>query len=98
MNPLASLRDWLDRRRETMECRAAVELMTDYLEGALDDRAEQDFESHLAGCPACTAYRRPDARDDRRARPARTRAARSRRSATSWSGCTAGYRSGSADP
>ena len=56
MNPLASLRDWLDRRRETMECRAAVELMTDYLEGALDDRAEKDFESHLADCPACTAY------------------------------------------
>ena len=56
MNPLASLRDWLDRRRETMECRAAVELMTDYLEGALDDRGEQDFESHLAACRACTAY------------------------------------------
>ena len=56
MNPLASLRDRLDRRRETMECRAAVELMTDYLEGALDDRAVQDFESHLAVCRACTAY------------------------------------------
>ena len=56
MHPLASLRDWLDRRRETMECRAAVELMTDYLEGALDGRTEQDFETHLADCAACTAF------------------------------------------
>jgi anti-sigma factor RsiW len=56
MNPLASLRDWLTRRREAMECLAAVELMTDYLEGAVDDGAEKEFESHLAGCPACTAF------------------------------------------
>ena len=56
MHPVASLRDWLDRRRETMECCAAVELMTDYLEGALDGRTEQDFESHLADCVACTAF------------------------------------------
>jgi anti-sigma factor RsiW len=55
MNPLGSLRDWLDRRRERIECRAAVELMSDYLEGALDERVERDFESHLAGCAACTA-------------------------------------------
>ena len=37
-------------------CRDAVELMTDYLEGALspDDRAR--FEAHLVNCAACTAY------------------------------------------
>ena len=51
-----ALRDWLARRRETMECRAAVELMTAYLEGALDDRLRRRFESHVATCPACTVY------------------------------------------
>ena len=51
-----SFRDWRARRREAMECRAAVELMTDYLEAALDDRLRRRFESHLASCPACTAY------------------------------------------
>lgn len=56
MGILASLGDWLDRRREAMECRAAVELMTDYLEGALDPRMHNRFETHLADCPACTAY------------------------------------------
>jgi anti-sigma factor RsiW len=49
-------RGWLDRRREAMECRAAVELMTAYLEGVLDDRSRRRFETHLAGCPACRAY------------------------------------------
>jgi anti-sigma factor RsiW len=39
-----------------MECRAAVDLMTDYIETALDDRLRRRFESHLASCPACTAY------------------------------------------
>lgn len=56
MGILASLGDRLDRRRETMECRAAVELMTDYLECALDPRIRRRFESHLDACPACTAY------------------------------------------
>jgi anti-sigma factor RsiW len=56
MGVLASLRDWLHRRRETMECRAAVELMTDYLEGALSSRMRGRFEAHLATCPACKAY------------------------------------------
>jgi anti-sigma factor RsiW len=51
------VRDWLDRRRETLECRAAVELMTAYLEGALDGRARRRFEAHLATCRACDAYR-----------------------------------------
>jgi anti-sigma factor RsiW len=56
MSRLDSLRDWLERRRETMTCRAAVELMTDYLEQALDDHTRVRFEAHLATCAACTAY------------------------------------------
>ncbi|HXC80204.1 MAG TPA: zf-HC2 domain-containing protein [Candidatus Acidoferrum sp.] len=39
-----------------MTCRQVVELMTDYLDGALasDDRAR--FEAHIAGCDGCQAY------------------------------------------
>ena len=51
-----SFRDWRARRREAMECREAVELMTEYLESALDDHLRRRFDVHLAGCPACTAY------------------------------------------
>ena len=44
------------RRRHKMTCRLAVELMTDYLEGALAEPERARFEAHLAGCDACTAY------------------------------------------
>ena len=37
-------------------CREAVELVTDYLEGALPRSARRRFERHLAGCPHCTEY------------------------------------------
>jgi anti-sigma factor RsiW len=37
-------------------CQQAVELVTDYLEGALSGRARRRFEAHLAGCPHCTEY------------------------------------------
>jgi anti-sigma factor RsiW len=56
MSLRTSLRDWFDRRRETMACRAAVELMTTYLDGAMEDRLRRRFEAHLAACPACNAY------------------------------------------
>ena len=44
------------RRTDALVCRQAVELVTDYLEGALtaDERAR--FEAHLADCPHCTEY------------------------------------------
>ncbi len=44
------------RRRHDLVCREAVELVTDYLEGALDRRDRVRFEAHLAGCPHCTEY------------------------------------------
>jgi anti-sigma factor RsiW len=39
-----------------MTCREVVELMTDYLEGALAPADRTRFEQHLAGCDGCRAY------------------------------------------
>ncbi len=37
-------------------CQQVVELVTDYLEGALSAADRRRFEEHLAGCPYCTEY------------------------------------------
>ncbi len=42
--------------RRDLVCQQAVELVTDYLEGALPRAARRRFERHLAGCPNCTEY------------------------------------------
>ena len=42
--------------RKNLVCQQAVELVTDYLEGALSRRDRRRFEAHLQGCPNCTAY------------------------------------------
>ena len=39
-----------------MKCRDVVELMTDYLEGALSPKDRARFEDHIAGCDGCRAY------------------------------------------
>jgi anti-sigma factor RsiW len=39
-----------------LSCREMVELVTDYLEGALPRRERKRFERHIAGCDGCTAY------------------------------------------
>jgi anti-sigma factor RsiW len=44
------------RRRRALVCRQAVELMTDYLEGALSGPDRARLEAHLARCPHCTEY------------------------------------------
>jgi anti-sigma factor RsiW len=44
------------RRRRAIVCRRAVELVTDYLEGALSERDRVRFEAHLAECPHCSRY------------------------------------------
>ena len=44
------------RRRRALVCRQAVELMSDYLEGALTERERARLETHLAGCPECSEY------------------------------------------
>ncbi len=39
-----------------LSCQELVELVTDYLEGALPQEELARFEDHLALCPGCTAY------------------------------------------
>lgn len=39
-----------------LACQQAVELVTDYLEGALSRRQRRRFERHLRGCDNCTRY------------------------------------------
>jgi anti-sigma factor RsiW len=44
------------RRREAMVCREFVEVVTDYLEGALSRREAGRLEAHLRQCGVCTEY------------------------------------------
>ena len=44
------------RRRRALVCQQAVELMSDYLEGALSPGDTARLEIHLADCPHCTEY------------------------------------------
>ena len=39
-----------------LSCRELVELVTDYLEGALPRRERKRFERHIAGCAGCAEY------------------------------------------
>jgi anti-sigma factor RsiW len=39
-----------------LACQEIVELVTDYLEDAMDGPLRASFDAHLAGCPHCTHY------------------------------------------
>ena len=39
-----------------LECRAVVELASDYLEGGLDPGSHRRVVAHLAGCDGCEQY------------------------------------------
>ena len=39
-----------------LTCRELVELVTEYLDGALPAEERDIFEAHLAACPGCEAY------------------------------------------
>ena len=39
-----------------MPCRELVEVITDYLEGAMPARKRRLLEQHLTACDGCTAY------------------------------------------
>jgi anti-sigma factor RsiW len=40
----------------SLSCQEVVELVTDYLEGALPPRELELFEHHLSRCAGCTAF------------------------------------------
>jgi anti-sigma factor RsiW len=42
--------------RSELACVEMVELITDYLEGALSRSQRRRFEAHLAACENCTEY------------------------------------------
>jgi anti-sigma factor RsiW len=46
----------LSLRRKDIVCQQAVEMITDYLEGALSRRDRRRLEAHLRACPNCSAY------------------------------------------
>ena len=39
-----------------ISCQEVVEVVTDYLEGALPPEDVASFESHVAACPGCASY------------------------------------------
>jgi anti-sigma factor RsiW len=43
-------------RRRAIVCQEWVEIVTDYLEGALPPRLQQAADEHLATCPHCREY------------------------------------------
>jgi anti-sigma factor RsiW len=40
----------------TISCQEVVEIVTDYLEGQLDESTRTELEAHLALCPGCGLY------------------------------------------
>ena len=46
------------RHDEGLSCRELVELVSDYLEGALTRAEHSRFEAHIGGCDHCAAYLR----------------------------------------
>lgn len=43
-------------RKSELVCQEVVEMVTDYLEGALSRAERRRFEAHLAGCEHCEEY------------------------------------------
>jgi len=43
-------------RKRPLVCQQVVELVTDYLEGALSRSQRRRFEAHLQSCEHCTEY------------------------------------------
>ena len=43
-------------RRRQFSCQQMVELVTEYLDGAMEPRRRARFEAHLAGCDGCSNY------------------------------------------
>jgi predicted anti-sigma-YlaC factor YlaD len=50
------MRRWRQRRPREITCARIVELVTGYLEGALDPATAARVDLHLLSCPGCVAY------------------------------------------
>ncbi|HEX4287881.1 MAG TPA: zf-HC2 domain-containing protein [Trebonia sp.] len=50
---MIGIRPW---PRKSLVCRQSVELVTDYLEGALTQTQRRRFEAHLERCRDCPEY------------------------------------------
>ena len=52
------MRRWWRRRHDhdSLVCREFVELVTNYLEGALPEAERIRFEAHMAECDGCAGY------------------------------------------
>lgn len=46
----------MDAKALEMVCQEVVELVTEYLGGALPERDRERFDRHLESCPPCTSY------------------------------------------
>jgi len=46
----------MENRTGALTCRELVELVTDYLEGALPPEERARFDEHIATCRPCTTY------------------------------------------
>jgi len=53
---MSFLSGMLRRRPGDLACQQMVELVTDYLEGALPAAGRRSFEHHLTVCRHCTEY------------------------------------------
>ena len=42
----------------TITCQEVVDIVSDYLEGLVDEATRQEIEAHLALCPGCAEYLR----------------------------------------
>ena len=47
---------WRNRGGDDIVCQQWVEIVTDYLEGALPPALQQAADRHLAACPHCREY------------------------------------------
>lgn len=53
---MSFVRNCVAGRRGDPACQRAVEVITDYLEDALEPAARARLEAHLQACSACTTY------------------------------------------
>ena len=58
MSVVERIRRWRSRRAAggNLTCNELVEIVTDYLEGALSASDRDRFEGHIEGCDGCRAY------------------------------------------